>query len=128
MKLTIISILAAGILVGGAIMLSTRSGNSEAASTSNVSIENGKQIVEITAKGQYSPRVTEAKAGIPTGPRMETDGTFDCTSQLTVPSIGYRQMLPPTGKTDIALTAQEPGSTVRGICSMGMYNFEVKFN
>ena len=99
----------------------------EVASTANVTIENGKQVVEITAKGKYSPRLTEAKAGIPTVIRMETSGTFDCTSQLTVPSVGFRQMLPPTGKTDIVLAEQKPGSKVKGICSMGMYNFEVKF-
>ncbi len=125
MKPTVISILVAVIIIGSAAYFVTRA--PEVASTENVRVEAGTQVVEIKAKGQYSPRVTEAKAGIPTVLRMETDGTFDCTSQLTVPSIGYRQMLPPSGKTDIALESQKAGSSIKGICSMGMYNFEVKF-
>ncbi len=123
---TIVAILIAGVVIAGAFIVTTRS--SEVASVENVSIENGKQLIEITAKGQYSPKLTEAKARIPTVLRVETKGTFDCTSQLTVPSVGFRQALPPSGTTDIELVAQEPGAVVRGICAMGMYNFEVKFN
>jgi len=122
----IVAILIAGTVIGGAFIVATRS--PEVASVENVSIENGKQIVEISAKGKYSPKLTDAKAGVPTVLRVETNGTFDCTSQLTVPSVGYREALPPSGTTDIELTAQEPGSTVRGICAMGMYSFEVRFN
>ncbi len=125
MKATIFSVFIAIAIIGGAAMFALRT--PEVASTANVTIENGKQIVEITAKGKYSPRLTEAKAGIPTVIRMATDGTFDCTSQLTVPSVGFRQMLPPKGKTDISLTEQKPGSKIKGICSMGMYNFEIRF-
>ena len=125
MKATLVSILVAVANIGGAVYFATRT--PEVASTANVSVQGGTQVVEIKAKGQYSPRVTEAKAGIPTVLRMATDGTFDCTSQLTVPSIGYRQILPPSGTTDIALEPQKTGSIVKGICSMGMYNFEVRF-
>ncbi len=125
MKPTIISIFVAVVIIGGSFYFATRT--PEVVSTANVSVTDGTQVIQIIAKGQYSPRITEAKAGIPTVLRVGTNGTFDCTSQLTVPSIGYRQMLPPTGTTDIALAAQKPGSKVRGICSMGMYNFEVRF-
>ena len=125
MKATLISVAIAVVIIGGAAMIALRT--PEVASTSNVRMEDGKQIVEIVAKGNYSPRLTEAKAGVPTVLRMETNGTFDCTSQLTVPSVGFRQMLPASGKTDIVLAEQKPGSSVKGICSMGMYNFEVKF-
>ena len=128
MKATIISIIIAAAIIGGVIIMIKPKGPAAVASVDNVSVQDGKQIVEITAKDQYLPSITAAKAGIPTVLRMETNGTFDCSAQLTIPSIGYRQMLPSTGKTDIALAEQKPGSVVHGICGMGMKSFEVRFN
>ncbi|MBI5644526.1 hypothetical protein HY970_00320 [Candidatus Kaiserbacteria bacterium] len=113
-------------IIGSALYFATKT--PEVASTNNVYEGHGQQIVEITAKGKYAPHLTAAKAGMPTVLRVKTDGTYDCTSQLIVPSMGYRQALPPTGMTDIQLEAQQPGATVRGVCAMGMYNFEIKFN
>ncbi len=122
---TAISILIAGALIGGAIMLASSDGTP---STANVSVVDGKQIVEVTAKGKYSPKLTAAKAGVPTILRMKTMGTYDCTAALKVPNVGYQQMLPPTGTTDIELPPQKAGATVQGVCAMGMYNFTVQFN
>jgi Cu+-exporting ATPase len=122
---TAISILIAGALIGGAIMLASSDGM---ASTANVSVVDGKQIVEVTAKGRYSPKLTAAKAGMPTILRMKTTGTYDCTAALRVPSLRYEKMLPPSGMTDIELSAQEAGATVQGVCAMGMYSFKVQFN
>ena len=122
---TAISILIAGALIGGAIMLASGDGTP---STANVSVVNGKQIVEVTAKGSYSPKLTAAKAGMPTILRMKTMGTYDCTAALRVPSLRYEKMLPPSGMTDIELPAQEAGATVQRVCAMGMYNFKVRFN
>jgi plastocyanin domain-containing protein len=119
-----IAIVVAAALIGGAIMLS---GGSATPSTSNVSLVEGKQIVEITAKGRYAPALTEAKAGVPTVLRVKTNGTFDCTSIVRVPAVGYQANLPPTGTTDIELPPQKSGTTVQGICAMGMYSFNVAF-
>lgn len=124
-KTTIISIIISIALIGGAIMFASGDGPP---STENVSIENGTQIIEVTAKGKYSPRLTAAKAGMPTILRVKTMGTYDCTAALKVPNIGYEKMLPPTGTTDIELPAQNAGAVVQGICAMGMYNFKVGFN
>lgn len=126
MKSTIISVLVAGVLIGGVIMLSN--GSSEDWQAGNVSIENGKQVVEITAKGTYAPRYTTAQANMPTVLKIKTRGTFDCTAALTVPAVRYKAMLPPSGETLIEIPSQKPGSTVQGVCAMGMYNFQVKFN
>ncbi len=126
MKSTAISIIVAATLIGMAFMLATR--GPEVASEDNVSVENGTQIVKITAKGRYTPTLTEASANMPTTLRIETNGTFDCTSNLRIPSIGYQQNLPPTGSTDIELPPQKSGSVVQGVCAMGMYNFTVRFN
>ncbi len=94
----------------------------------NVRIEDGKQIITIRAKGGYYPRKTEAKAEIPTIIRMETNGTFDCSSALVIPSLKYRKSLPISGITEIEVPAQKAGSTLDGLCSMGMYNFAINFD
>ena len=102
--------------------------NSSVATSSNVSTEGDKQIIEITAKGGYSPAKTTAKAGVPTILRVKTNGTYDCSAALRIKSIGYSKNLPATGTTDIELPAQIAGSTLKALCSMGMYNFSVQFN
>lgn len=94
---------------------------------SNVRMENGTQIISIKAKGGYAPRVTTAKANIPTEIRVQTNSTFDCSSALTVAAAGFRENLPATGETPIKLAAQQPGATVQGVCAMGMYAFAVNF-
>lgn len=129
MKTTIISILIAVILIGGAVFL-TKGGDSSptAQNGNNVTVVDGKQIIEINAKGGYSPKVTTAKADMPTVIKVATNGTFDCSSALTIPSIGYRNNLPPSGVTEIEVPAQKAGSKLQGLCAMGMYNFAVDFN
>jgi plastocyanin domain-containing protein len=94
----------------------------------NVTTEGEKQIIEVTAKGGYSPKITNAKAGIPTILRVQTNSTFDCSAALRIKSIGYSKNLPATGTTDIELPAQSAGSTIKALCSMGMYNFSVQFS
>lgn len=129
MKATSISIILAGLLIGGAILLVSSSTTSESnIKADNISVVDGKQIIEIGAKGGYAPRVSVAKADIPTMLRVQTRGTFDCSSALTIPSIGYRANLPPSGVTEIEVPAQKPGATLQGLCAMGMYNFKVQFN
>ena len=129
-KTTPISILVAAVLIGGAIMLSGGKTPSDTASKNadNVSVVDGKQVITIHAKGGYSPRVTTVKAGIPTVIKVATNGTFDCSSALTIPSLGYRNNLPPSGETAIDVPPQKAGTTIRGLCAMGMYNFSVNFN
>lgn len=132
MKAITISIILAGILIGGAIIYANRGEQSAGVETpeniNNVSIVDGKQIIEISARGGYSPRITMAKANMPTVIRMSTKGSFDCSSAVSIPSLGYRANLPPTGTTDIEVPAQKSGSTLQGLCAMGMYNFQIKFN
>ena len=129
MKATPISIIVAGILIGGAVLLVSFGETSESnTKADNVSIIDGKQIIEIGAKGGYAPKVSIAKANIPTILRVQTRGTFDCSSALTIPSIGYRANLPPSGVTEIEIPAQKSGATLQGLCAMGMYNFKVQFN
>ena len=129
MKTATISILVAGVLIGGAILFAgSGSGKATAPSVDNVSVVGGKQIVEIGVKGGYSPKLSVAKAGIPTTLRMTTNGTFDCSAGVVIPSLSYRQNLPASGATDIEVPPQQPGTTLQGLCIMGMYHFAVQFN
>ncbi|MEK7588670.1 MAG: cupredoxin domain-containing protein [Patescibacteria group bacterium] len=92
----------------------------------NVEVRDGTQYVTVNARGGYLPRISSAQSGIPTKLIMKTTGTFDCSSSLTIPELGYRKMLPQNGETEIDLGVRKPGS-LRGLCSMGMYNFEINF-
>lgn len=87
----------------------------------------GKQVITITARGGYTPKTSAAKAGVPTIIRVVTDNTFDCSSSISIPGIGYRNNLPRTGTTDIEVPAQAAGTRLQGTCSMGMYGFTVDF-
>ena len=129
-KTTALSILIAAVLIGGASMFSSGGKDSAtgAPATNNVSVIDGKQIITISAKGGYSPKVTAAKAGMPTVLKIYTQGTFDCSSALTIPSLSYHNNLPPSGETLVDVPAQKSGTTMRGLCAMGMYNFGVNFN
>jgi sulfite exporter TauE/SafE/copper chaperone CopZ len=92
----------------------------------NVTIENGKQIVEIKARGGYTPRTSVAKSGLPTILRFNTSNTFDCSSSVRIPSLNISKSLPSSGLTDIELPNSSVG-TLRGTCGMGMYPFEIDF-
>lgn len=94
----------------------------------NVTVVDGIQTIDITAKGGYQPRITEAKANVPTTINVTTNGTFDCSAALTFPSLKKRAFLPATGETKVALDPQPAGSSLKGICAMGMYSFTVNFN
>lgn len=127
MKTTVISVIVAVVLIGGSFFF-TRGGKltEQVVDANNVSIVDGKQIVEISAKGGYHPRVSVAKAGIPTIIRFNTNGTFDCSSSVRIPSMNISKSLPQTGTTDIDIGSQEV-ATLQGTCGMGMYPFEVEF-
>lgn len=111
---------------GGYLIFGGRKGNEVGTeqSGSNVSMVDGKQVIEIRAKGGYLPRVTTAKAGIPTTLRVNTSGTFDCSSAIRIPSLKVSKNLPANGVTDIDLGTLSSGK-VDGNCSMGMYPFTI---
>jgi len=92
----------------------------------NVSVVDGKQIIEIKAKGGYSPAHSVAKAGLPTILRVNTNGTFDCSSSIRIPSLNISKNLPMFGTTDIDIGTQQAG-IFQGTCGMGMYPFDIKF-
>ncbi len=127
-KTTFISILFAAILIVGAVFLAGNNKNLTAEEGNNVSIIDDKQIITINAKGGYSPRTTTAKADMPTVIKMKTNGSFDCSSALVIPSLGYRNNLPMSGETLIDVSPQKADTKLQGLCAMGMYNFSIEFN
>ncbi len=97
--------------------------------TDNVTtLEDGKQMITIDAKGGYSPQNTNAKANIPTLLQIKTKFTMDCSSSLVIPSLKFRKVLPVSGGTIIEVPPQPAGTSIRGLCSMGMYSFNLNFN
>lgn len=93
----------------------------------NVEVRDGIQYVTIIARGGYSPRFSNAKAGVPTKLVVKTDGTFDCSSSLLIRSLGIQKILPKTGSTEIDLGIPKENTPIVGMCSMGMYNFNIDF-
>lgn len=139
MKNTIISVIIAITLIASAIFFTSgkteKNNNQEIKENStvnkeifknNVSIVDGVQIIEIQAKGGYTPRKSIAKANIPTILKFNTKGTFDCSSSIRIPSLGISKILPQNGSTDIDLGTNKIG-TLQGSCGMGMYPFSIEF-
>ena len=128
MKTTTISVIVIILLLGGVVFLSgNKSGTTNTViQANNVTLVDGKQIIEISARGGYQPRTSVAKAGVPTIIRFKTSGTFDCSSFIRIPSLEISKPLPQTGSTDVDIGTQPVGQ-LNGSCGMGMYPFTVEF-
>ncbi|MFA6585745.1 MAG: cupredoxin domain-containing protein [Candidatus Paceibacterota bacterium] len=118
----ILAILGAVFIIG-----SRTNDNAGSVPVENVQIKNGIQYITINAQGGYSPRVSSAKAGIPTKLIMKTNGAYDCSSSLAIHSIGFQKILPQTGETEIDIGTPKVGVPLQGVCGMGMYNFQINF-
>lgn len=97
-------------------------------SFAKIEIKNGVQYIFIDAGGGYFPKVSSAKAGMPTKLVMKTSGTYDCSASLVIPSIGYQKILPKTGETEIDIGIKNVGEKLDGVCGMGMYSFTINFS
>lgn len=132
---TAIIIITLGLIIGAIIMFvgnskkdnTKNSNNSSTSQIENTEIIDGVQYITINAKGGYSPRVSSGKAGIPTKLVVKTDSTYDCSVALSVKSAGFQKILKNTGEEIIDLGIPKSGEPIRGVCSMGMYNFLVNF-
>jgi len=129
MKAIVISIIVVIVLIGGSFIITKEKSPSQPDTqvvATNVAIVDGIQIITINAKGGYQPMKSVAQAGIPTIMRFDTNGTFDCSSSVRIPSMNISKVLPQTGSTDIDIGTQQT-ATLQGICGMGMYPFEIEF-
>ena len=102
--------------------------NSDISVDSTIGTSGNEQIIEVTVSGGYSPRIINAQAGVPTILRMKSDGAYGCERAFRIPKLGIQEMLPVDGNTDFDLGIQDKGTTLVGVCSMGMYSFKIIFN
>ncbi len=132
MNKTALIIITVALIIGlGIIFLGQSNNNSDTAdnqSAQNVEIRDGIQYITVNAKGGYSPKVSTARAGIPTKLIVKTDGTYDCSASLVVRSVGFQKILAQTGEEVIDLGIPKAEQPLQGLCSMGMYNFSINFN
>jgi plastocyanin domain-containing protein len=132
-KNILISILISAGLIGGTFYFLSQDSNSisvtrTTGSGENIEIRDGVQYVTISARGGYSPNISEANANMPTKLIVKTDGTYDCSASLVIRDVGFQKILQPTGDEVIDIGIHKPGDILQGLCSMGMYNFSVSFN
>jgi plastocyanin domain-containing protein len=136
-KIIVASILGVALLIAGAIFFTakqnprvieddTQAGQMEA-QVGSATIENGVQYVDIMVRGGYSPTVTKAQAGVPTVIRMKTENSYDCSIALVINDLDYQSYLPSTGVTEIQVPVEKAQGTLRGMCSMAMYHFQIDF-
>lgn len=141
MKSTTIASLIAGaalvIVVAALVLPSTRHNSPSNPSPGNESADTTTmaepdqagtgQVLGIVVKGGYTPTVARAKAGVPLTLKLKTSGTFDCSTGVRIPSLGWSQTLNPTDEISVPVPAQKAGTTLVGVCTMGMYNFKIAF-
>ena len=128
---SIIITLALVVGLGIVFMGGSKSKNNISDSTQslqNVEIKDGVQYITINAKAGYSPKISTAKAGIPTKLIVKTNGTYDCSSSLVIHSIGFQKILAQTGEETIDIGIPKAGEPLQGVCGMGMYNFLINFS
>ena len=125
-KPVVISIVVSVLLVGGAFWLAARPSD-EGEGSATATIVGGVQYVDISAKGGYSPRIVTAKVSMPTILRVKTSGTLDCSASLVIPKLSYQKFLQPSGTEEISISSEQAQGTMQGLCSMGMYNFQIQF-
>ena len=129
MKSILTSIALSVLIIGGAYFLSQDNNGTNAGAISNVNnvtLDNGKQIIEIKVRGGYQPKISTAKAGVPTTLRFITENAFDCSASIRIQSLNIFKLLPQSGTTDIDLGTSTTAN-LQGTCGMGMYPFEVDF-
>lgn len=129
MNKTVSIIITLALIVGlGIVFLSgSKSKNPNTQSAENVEIRDGVQYITIDAKGGYLPKVSIAKAGIPTKLIIKTNGTYDCSASLVIRSLGFQKILAQTGEETIDVGIPKIDQPLQGVCGMGMYNFLVNF-
>lgn len=126
MNKTVSIVLTLGLVIALGIVFLGGGSKSQETTGQNVEVKDGVQFITINAKGGYTPTKSIAKSDIPTILRFDTNGTFDCSSSVRIPSMNISKMLPQSGSTDIDLGNPKLG-TLQGTCGMGMYSFEVEF-
>jgi Cu+-exporting ATPase len=82
-------------------------------------VEGGRQVVDITVKGGYSPSLVRVEAGTPVRLRFDRQENSDCTARVVFPDFRKSASLAAFGTTTLDLDVQEPGE-YSWACGMNM--------
>ncbi len=82
-------------------------------------VEGGRQVVDVTVKGGYSPSLIRVEAGTPVRLRFHRQENSDCTSRVVFPDLRKSASLEAFGTTTLDLEIAEPGE-YSWACGMNM--------
>ena len=105
-----------------------------AETTSQTTEPQAQQRIEVIAQtGGYLPRQIEAKAGVPTILVMKSEGAYGCERAFNIfdpatKTVLASEILSENGQTEFDLGIRAKGAELFGVCSMGMYYFQILFN
>ena len=113
------------------LLVGTNSNDISSQSANNylntVSQQNDEQHIRILARSGYTPNKITAKSNQHTILEIETKGTYDCSSSISIPKLSYRNHLPATGVTNIEIPANMAQNSIEILCGMGMYRATINF-
>ena len=104
------------------------SGGATASEDTNVRLEGGVQVADITVfPTSYTPNKIAVKAGVPVRLNLTPTGGFGCTAAFRIPQLRISKTLAQNQTTPVEFTPTTPGK-LTWTCSMGMYSgiIEVK--
>jgi Cu+-exporting ATPase len=86
---------------------------------SGAALRGGRQEVEITVKGGYSPSLIRVREGAPVRLVFDRQEAGDCTSRVVFPDLGISRSLPAFTQTTIDFTPERSGEFAFA-CGMNM--------
>ncbi len=72
-------------------------------------LQGGRQEIEITVKGGYSPNLIRAREGVPLRLVFDRQEAGDCTSRVVFPDLGVSRSLAPFARTTLEFTPERSG-------------------
>lgn len=82
-------------------------------------VDGGRQEIDVTVKGGYSPEVIELKRGIPVRINFYRDDSSSCSERVVFGDLGIVRDLPAYETTSIEFTPEKAGE-FPFTCGMGM--------
>jgi sulfite exporter TauE/SafE len=94
-----------------------------------LSVDEGDDVIVLKVKNTgYVPQVLEAKANQPLRLKLVSKDVHSCSMAFVIPSLNAFVNMKPTDVQYIDIPAQEPGTRMGFMCSMGMFTGDIIFN
>ena len=94
----------------------------ETAAESNVRVENGVQVADISVfPTSYTPNRIQVQSNVPVRLNLTPTGGYGCTAAFRIPQLGISKILAQNQTTAVEFTPKSPGK-LAWTCSMGMYS------